>query len=575
MERLEKKVIKGIGYYYYTKWEWSNGKCRRVWQKYLGKLEDIVKAVEGKSAGPLFADIFQFGLPSVLWNECTHADLIGRIDALCPKRDQGLSMGQYIAIAAINRAIDPMSKSSIHEWFSKTVLLRHIPDASREALSSQRFWDNLDRLDPQACLSIWQGILKEVIRREGIDISSVCYDGTNFYTFIDTFNCRCSLAKRGKNKQGRSNLRQVSYALFCSPDGEIPLYYDLYEGNRNDTQQFPLMIGKFDAFLKEVNGKQTEKPQVTIIFDKGNNSKGNFELIDELQIHYVGSIKLSEAKDLAERSNKDPLFTGCQTVGLESTKACRVKRKIYGKDRTVVVTYNQNLFHTQWLTVHNDIKKAVDQLQPLQQRLQDRADGLIKGGKCPTIASVEKQCKAILSRQYMQEVIRYCVSDGPDGIPHLDYEIDNEAISRIADTYLGKNLIVTDRESWSHEEIILAYRSQFHIENVFREIKDREIGSWWPLYHWTDQKIKVHAFYCTIAILLRALAYRRVTKAGVRISMKRLIEELSEIREVILFYPRKKGKREQPVQTVLSKTSELQESLLSILHLRDQNEKLG
>jgi transposase len=575
MERLEKKVIKGIGYYYYTKWEWSNGKCRRVWQKYLGKLEDIVKALEGKSAGPLFADIFQFGLPSVLWNECTNADLIGKIDALCPKRDQGLSMGQYIAIAAINRAIDPMSKSSIHEWFSKTVLLRHIPDASREALSSQRFWDNLDRLDPQACLSIWQGILKEVIRREGIDISSVCYDGTNFYTFIDTFNCRCSLAKRGKNKQGRSNLRQVSYALFCSPDGEIPLYYDLYEGNRNDTQQFPLMIGKFHAFLKEVNGKQTEKPQVTIIFDKGNNSKGNFELIDELQIHYVGSIKLSEAKDLAERSNKDPLFTGCQTVGLESTKACRVKRKIYGKDRTVVVTYNQNLFHTQWLTVHNDIKKAVDQLQPLQQRLQDRADGLIKGGKCPTIASVEKQCKAILSRQYMQEVIRYCVSDGPDGIPHLDYEIDNEAISRIADTYLGKNLIVTDRESWSHEEIILAYRSQFHIENVFREIKDREIGSWWPLYHWTDQKIKVHAFYCTIAILLRALAYRRVTKAGVRISMKRLIEELSEIREVILFYPRKKGKREQPVQTVLSKTSELQESLLSILHLRDQNEKLG
>lgn len=575
MERLEKKVIKGIEYYYYTKWEWSNGKCRRVWQKYLGKLEDVVRAVEGKSATPLYADIFQFGLPSVLWNECTNADLIGRVDAICPKRDQGLSMGQYIAIAAINRAIDPTSKSSIHEWFSKTVLLRHIPEASREALSSQRFWDNLDRMDPQACLSIWKGIIKGVIKRENLDISSVCYDGTNFYTFIDTFNCRCSIAKRGKNKQGRSNLRQVSYALFCSPDGEIPLYYDLYEGNRNDTQQFPLMIGKFHEFLKEVNGEQTEKPQVTIIFDKGNNSKDNFKLIDELQIHYVGSIKLSEVKDLAETSNKDSLFTRCQTVGLESTKAFRVKRKLYGKERTVVVTYNQNLFHTQWLTVHNDIQKAVDQLEPLKQRLKDRTDGLIKGGKCPTVASVEKQCKAILSRQYMQEVIRYSVSDGPDGIPHLDYEIDNEAISRIADTYLGKNLIVTDRESWSNDEIILAYRSQFHIENVFREIKDREIGSWWPLYHWTDQKIRVHAFYCTIAILLRALAYRRVRKAGVRISMKRMIEELSEIREVILFYPRKKGKREQPVQTVLSRTSELQESLLSILQLRDENTKLG
>jgi hypothetical protein len=47
VERLETKQIHGHTYYYYSKWARVNGKPRRVWQRYLGKLEDIVQAVEG------------------------------------------------------------------------------------------------------------------------------------------------------------------------------------------------------------------------------------------------------------------------------------------------------------------------------------------------------------------------------------------------------------------------------------------------------------------------------------------------------------------------------------------------
>jgi hypothetical protein len=98
-------------------------------------------------------------------------------------------------------------------------------------------------------------------------------------------------------------------------------------------------------------------------------------------------------------------------------------------------------------------------------------------------------------------------------------------------------------------------------------MKDRDIGSWWPLYHWTDQKINVHSFYCTIAVLLRALAHRRVKQAGIDISMKRLLSELDDIKEVIVLYPKKRGAKSTPQHTVLSKTSELQQSLLSILDI--------
>ena len=51
MERLEAKKINGHTYYYYSGWGWVNGKCRRLWQKYLEKLEDIVLSVGSEIDG--------------------------------------------------------------------------------------------------------------------------------------------------------------------------------------------------------------------------------------------------------------------------------------------------------------------------------------------------------------------------------------------------------------------------------------------------------------------------------------------------------------------------------------------
>ena len=52
--------------------------------------------------------------------------------------------------------------------------------------------------------------------------------------------------------------------------------------------------------------------------------------------------------------------------------------------------------------------------------------------------------------------------------------------------------------------------------------------------------------------------------------MKRMLAELEDIKEVILLYPRKRGVTTAPQHTVLSKTSELQQSLLSILQVKPE-----
>jgi hypothetical protein len=40
-----------------------------------------------------------------LWKECCTAEIVEIVDNLCPKRDQGLRVGEYLAIAVINRAV--------------------------------------------------------------------------------------------------------------------------------------------------------------------------------------------------------------------------------------------------------------------------------------------------------------------------------------------------------------------------------------------------------------------------------------------------------------------------------------
>jgi len=75
------------------------------------------------------------------------------------------------------------------------------------------------------------------------------------------------------------------------------------------------MIARFHDCLSDSFGDTPQSPQLTLLFDTGNNSQDNFRLIDTLKLHYVGSIKLSEVKDLADISNQDSRWIPCPTLG--------------------------------------------------------------------------------------------------------------------------------------------------------------------------------------------------------------------------------------------------------------------
>jgi transposase len=562
VERLEAKKINGQTYYYYSVWSWVNGKCRRTFQRYLGKPTDIYNATQ-QAFSPQYAEIFDFGLPMAIWNELKRQRVVEIIDQLCPKREQGISIGEYLGIAAVNRAIEPASKMGMWEWFQRTALHRVLPGANRTTLTSQRFWDHMDAIPMESIQKIWETIITTSLKQESVGLDDICYDGTNFYTFIDTFNTACDLPKRGKNKQGRCNLRQVSYALFCTAAEQIPLCFDIYPGNRNDCPEFSVMVQRFKDFLIRVGlpvSNETSIP-VTLIFDKGNNSAENINLMDQNNLHFIGSVKLDEHKELAAISNKDPQFATCVDTQLPGMRFIKLEKEIYGKSRTVLVCYNPRLFEQQWMTINHDIAKAVEGLSAVRSKLEDRANGLITRGKAPTIDSIRKQVNSLLNRPFLHDIIIANITD--KSTPTLDYTIDTKKLESIADTYLGKKIVITTRSDWDAERIIKAYHSQYAIEHVFRNMKDRTTGVWWPMHHWTNQKIYLHGFYCTIAMLLRSIICRRVRIAKTKIPYRRIFSELAEIREVISVF--KKSRKGENRTTVLTKLNEVQGQLLDVL----------
>jgi transposase len=554
------KKIKGITYYYAEEREWREGRSRRKWQKYLGPLSKIIAAIDGVREKPQYAQIFELGCPAAYFNIAHELRTIDIFNKFLQKRRQGLSTGFYLTLAAVNRGIEPVSKRSMWNWFSDTVLLRSFPEVDKVALSSQRFWDNMSVIPQDKMKVAWMELINSVLDREHIDLSCVSFDGTNFYTFIGSFNMRCSVARRGKNKQGRTNLRQINYALFCTRKDRIPLYFDVFEGNRHDSKEFGIII---DRFLQAFAHRKPAPEGITVIFDKGNNSDENIKkLIKAPGYHFVGSVKLTDHKELAQISNADERFVPLSSSRLEKVKAFRTQKIIYGKKLTVVMTFDSNLYTAQIKSINNEMNKCLDKLASLSDKLTARSEGKVTKGKDPTEESVKRQIASILSGQHMKTLIKTTVSQSC-GIPLFSYTVDIKAYDDLADTYLGKTIHITDQHNWSSEDIIIAYRSQYIIEDTFKHMKDRKIGTWWPMFHWTDHMIQVHGLYCSLSLLLRAIMMKKVQDAGITLSMNKLHEKLSDIREVLNVF----GKTKKEKHSAVSKMDEVQQQLFNLFNM--------
>lgn len=567
MASLTKKIIRGHAYYYARECRRVNGKPKIVWQKYLGRLDDIVAAVEEKRSGRQAVPqperesvVTDLGAAAALHDLSRRLDLAGIIDRHVPKRGRGISVGTYLLAATLNRCIAPKSKAQVGAWLGTTVL-RRLLDVDPARLTSQRFWDHMDRVSPEAIVAIEAELTRRLVTDFQLDLSRVLFDATNFFTFIDTFNDRSTLAQRGHSKQGRASLRLVGLALLVTADGHVPLFHQTYAGNQADAPTFASLSAALTARVGQlVEGVE----HVTLVFDKGNNSADNLAAVDESPLHFVGSLVPTQHAELLEVGRDE--FTSLADSGYPDVAAHRTTKVVLGQSRTVLVTYNEKLFVAQVKTLLREIATRTRKLGEVRERLERRRNGEVRGGRAPTLEGTRNAVNAILKGRHMKDLFEVKLTLH-DKLPVLEYELRQTAWDDLQRTLLGKTILFTDNHDWTDAEIVHAYRAQHHIEDAFRDMKDPAHIATRPQFHWTDQKVQVHVFTCVLALMLLSLQRRELAAKGFALSNRRMLELLGSIREVVTIFPPAAGQAEPQLRTTLSAMSDEQRALFDALDL--------
>ena len=68
------------------------------------------------------------------------------------------------------------------------------------------------------------------------------------------------------------------------------------------------------------------------------------------------------------------------------------------------------------------------------------------------------------------------------------------------------------------------------------------VVSFSPMFHWTESKIRVHVFYCVLALMVARLMVREAEHAGLHLSVRELLETLAGIEETVMLYQGERGR---------------------------------
>ena len=540
MASLYKKVISGKPYWYLREMGWADGKPVLVSDRYLGTAADIEALLDAREAAvlPERTRHLAFGDVAAAWGVLQDLGVAAVIDEAAGSRrsDAGASAGTYLALAALNRLVAPCSKAGFADWW-KTTAADRFTKIPASVLDHRRFWDAMHAVTLEQLEEISRAIAVRIVEASGVDCSSVALDMTNFATFIDSGNGKAPVAQRGKAKQKRSDLRLVGLGLVVTRDGGIPLTWHAYPGDRPDVTQFPAMIDQLLSQYRAVCAAAAVPDgaaDMTVVFDAGQNSAGNFAHLARAGLHYIGSVPASDCPDLTAlpasiRSAVDKDRFGGLT-------AYDTRRTVYGAARRAVLTHSPELHASQAAGfTGTTLAKAGKKLDELAATL---ARGKTRRGRDKVKAEIE----SITRKPWVRRVTTWQLAGDQPRDLRLTWSVDQQARAALEEELFGKHVLITDHDDWPVPEVIAGYRSQSEAEFSFRQMKDPHVVSFSPMHHWTEHNIRVHVFTCVLALQIAHLMRRRARQAGLDLSVRELLSQLAAIGETVLIYPSAGGR---------------------------------
>lgn len=552
-------------YYYVVESARVEGKPRIVQQTYLGTADRLAELLKERTAPvPLSATTREFGLPGALWLAAQRSGVWDVLKAMWPEPRSGPSIAHYLLLAVIHRICQPGPKTEVADWYRSTIL-QPLWSFSPDRFRSQDFWDAFDQIRVEGdagdgadeleeaqlrLLAVWKD-------RQLVSRRLLAYDTTNFYTWTASTNQRNRLAQRGHNKQGRHNLRQVGLSYVLDGENGISLCHHVYAGNIADVEELPQALDRIVTMLER---NQIERFSVTLVFDKGTAALDNTLSLKKAGVGWISALPWNQAPvELRERDIETLPLCSSDQPGVRAVAEHAI---VHGDHYLCVLKYSSGFAAEQLHSISTSLAKVLQSLRRLSTDLAK------PGNRLKEIQIRNKIQRWLSSAQFLEDLVSWKLHSENERW-HLQFDVNHAAFQKLLTHRLGRTVLLTNRMDWTAEQVVNGYSGQQQVEQVFRGLKDGDWLGWGPMYHWTDSKIRIHAFYCMLGISLLKYIHKQSQSAWPGLTMEQMLDELRQIQQFVLLYPPQGEKGPHRAAVVRSKQTLPQQTLAKMLGLDD------
>lgn len=311
------------------------------------------------------------------------------------------------------------------------------------------------------------------------DTTSIYFEGRGGQT----------LGKHGLSKDHRPDRRQMVVGMVIDGEGR-PLCCELWPGNVTDVKSLLPIVDRLRTRFRIRS--------VCIVADRGMISKETIAALESepRQVHYILGARLRSVKEIRE----NVLSRAGRYRVVHESRECRSDpsplkvKQVRVNQRRYVVCLNE------------------------EQAAKDRAD------REAIVSSLQEQLKqgdkSLVGNKGYRKYLR---SRGQV------FEVDKAKVASEA-RYDGKWVLQTDRDDFSAEEVALAYKQLWMVEEMFRTSKS--LLETRPIYHHWDETIRGHVFCSFLALMLRKELQDRLAPTGTNYEWKELLDDLESLQYV-------------------------------------------
>jgi transposase len=403
------------------------------------------------------------------------------------RRQQALA-----AAAVINRLVEPLSEHALADWLTGTAL----PDLLGEGIlkgDTNRFYYVSDRLLGKQ-VELERYLRGQQARHFHYPRTILLYDLTN--THFEGQALGNAKAKRGKNKQGRSDCPQVVVGMVYDQEG-FELAHRTFAGNQSDSQSLVAMVESLrQAAGYPESAELLPAAQVLVIVDAGVASAGNLKLLAQAHFHYlVNDTRRGRQQWQAQFAQEDQF----QPLPAREDKS---EVKVRGVDlpggQRLVLCKSQGRRDKELAMRSGAETRFVSGLEKLHARLQ-------KGRLIDAVKAQRALGKLLGRATRVQRFYQVELKDPQNLQAGLTWQ-RKDAVRTQDEQLLGCYVLRTDRSELSPEELWGLYILLTRAEDGFAALKG-DLGLR-PNYHQLEGRVDAHIFLTVLAYqLLRFITY--------------------------------------------------------------------